>query len=112
MHLKIHQTTRYSFAAPVRYGLQQLRTTPKTSFQQQVLSWETRIEGGKGELVFQDQFNNIVELVSFDRDTTELSIISDGEVQIEDSAGILGPHRRDARALSTLVSLSYRGVGR
>lgn len=96
MRLKILHSTRYRFDHPVRYGLQQLRKTPKTSHQQWVLSWATRIDGGKRELVFEDHHNNVVELISFDRDATELVVTSEGEVELNDTHGIVGRHRGPA----------------
>lgn len=92
MRLKISHTTRYDFDSPVRYGLQQVRKTPKSTYQQTVLSWTTQVEGGRKELSFEDHHNNTVELVSFDRDVTALTIVSSGEISIEDSHGVLGRH--------------------
>jgi transglutaminase-like putative cysteine protease len=93
MRLHIRHTTRYQFQEPVRYGLQQLRKTPKSNPQQTVLSWTTRIEGGTKELSFQDHHTNLVELISFDLQTTDLVLISEGEVEVQDTKGVLGPHR-------------------
>ncbi|WP_439121581.1 transglutaminase family protein [Marivita sp.] len=92
MRLKIEHTTVYRFEEPVIYGLQQLRKTPKSSYNQSVVSWETRIEGGRKEVAFEDQHHNTTELISFDPNTTELSVTSEGEVDIVDNAGVLGPH--------------------
>ncbi|MBV2358599.1 transglutaminase family protein [Thalassococcus sp. CAU 1522] len=96
MHLHIRHTTRYRFDAPVRYGLQQLRKTPKTGPQQQVREWETRIAGGRKELTFTDHHRNITELIGFDPDTTELSITCEGRVEMTDTNGLAGPHRGPA----------------
>jgi transglutaminase-like putative cysteine protease len=92
MRLKISHTTRYDFDAPVSYGLQPLRGTPKSTRGQTVLSWETRIEGGAVELQFDDYHRNHVQLVGFDSETTALSILSEGEVELAETHGIVGPH--------------------
>lgn len=92
MRLKIHHTTRYVFDTPVTYGLQQLRKTPKTNTQQQVISWETEIAGGRKELSFEDHHRNTVELISFDKAATELELHSIGEVELTDTHGVVGPH--------------------
>lgn len=92
MRLKIEHTTLYRFDTPVLYGLQQLRKTPKSSYNQSVISWETRIEGGRKELSFEDHHHNTTELISFDAHITEMSVISAGEVEVSDTAGVLGPH--------------------
>lgn len=92
MQLNISHTTRYAFPEPVPYGLQQLRTTPKNGHQQKVLAWDTRIEGGKRELGFEDHHHNVVELISFEGGVSELTVTCSGTVAIEDSHGVLGPH--------------------
>jgi len=96
MQLTIRHATQYRFGAPVRSGLQQLRKTPKSSPQQRILRWQTRVEHGFKELGFEDHHNNFVELISFERGTTELSVISDGEVELSDTGGVVGPHRGPA----------------
>lgn len=92
MKLKIHHSTRYRFETPVTYGLQQVRKTPKSTHQQTVLDWSTRVIGGKKELTFEDHHNNTTELISFERGTTELEVISDGHVTLTDTHGIVGRH--------------------
>lgn len=92
MRLKIRHETRYSFEDPVTYGLQQLRKTPKSGHQQKVLNWVTKVENGKKELEFEDHHHNAVDLISFDRDATQVTVTSEGEVEITDSAGVVGPH--------------------
>ncbi len=92
MRLKIEHTTMYRFDTPVIYGLQQLRKTPKTSYNQSVVHWQTQITGGRKEVTFEDHHHNTTELISFDPEVTELSVSSSGEVEITDNAGVLGPH--------------------
>ena len=96
MRLSIEHTTIYRFDAPVIYGLQQLRKTPKSTYNQKVIQWDTRIEGGRKEVAFEDHHHNTTELISFAPGATELSLTSEGEVEIEDNAGILGPHHGHA----------------
>ncbi|MGR3496360.1 transglutaminase family protein [Citreimonas sp.] len=96
MRLSIKHSTRYRFDTPSTYGLQQLRKTPKSGHGQHVLDWITRIEGGIRELTFDDHHNNVVELISFDRGTTELEVVSEGLVMIEDTTGVVGQHRGPA----------------
>ncbi|MEM9552210.1 MAG: transglutaminase family protein, partial [Pseudomonadota bacterium] len=49
--------------------------------------------GGRKELSYEDHNNNVVELISFDRDSTELIVESQGEVSLEETHGIVGRHR-------------------
>lgn len=92
MRLKIAHETRYSFSEPVRYGLNQLRKTPKSYRNQSVLRWETSVVGGKKELQYEDHHRNTVELMSMEPGGLELTLRSEGEVEVEDSAGVVGPH--------------------
>ena len=92
MRLIVRHPAHYRCDSPVGYGLQQLRKTPKSSHQQQVVMWKTLIEGGQKELAFDDHHNNVVELISFERDATELVIRSEGEIEIDETHGVVGPH--------------------
>lgn len=96
MRLKISHTTRYRFTDPVQFALQQVRKTPKTAHQQQVIWWRTTVKGGRKELAYEDHHLNVVELINFDRDTTELELTSEGEVELTASDGIVGRHRGPA----------------
>ena len=102
MRLRIKHTTRYRFSEPVTYGLQQLRKTPKSGHQQNVLDWSTTVENGRKEVTFEDNHNNVVELISIDRDATEVTVVSEGEVSVEDNGGVVGRHpgRRRSGSMS------------
>lgn len=90
MSLKISHATHYMFDAPVPYGLQKLRMTPKSRAGQQVLFWDISIEGGRRELTYLDHHNNQVDLVSALPGTREIRIVASGEVETADNAGIVG----------------------
>ncbi|RIJ14349.1 transglutaminase family protein [Henriciella mobilis] len=92
MRLKIAHQTRYQFAEPVSYALQQLRLTPKTRRGQEVVSWRIELEGGKEEVAFIDQFNNSTQLISIEEGARELVFRAVGEVETHDQAGIVGEH--------------------
>lgn len=92
MTLRIRHVTRYAYDAPAPFGLQRLRKTPKSHRHQRVLAWRTEVQGGRKELSFEDHHRNTVELVSFEPDTTEVTLISEGEVAIADNHGVVGPH--------------------
>ena len=93
MLLKISHQTSYHYDQPIRIGLFQLRLHPKSGRGQEVRSWSTRIEGGKREVTFADQFHNQVDLVSADANTSEVVVTCEGEVEVTDSSGVFGPHR-------------------
>ena len=92
MRLRIHHVTHYRFDRGVQRGLQQIRKRPKSSHGQSVLNWRTDVTGGKRELSFDDHHNNRVELLSFERDTQEIVITSEGEVEVTEQSGVVGPH--------------------
>lgn len=96
MRLIIRHTTRYSFDETVPYGLQQVRETPKSSGSQDVIRWSTTISGGQKELSYEDHHGNIVELISFEKDVSEVVIRSEGEVEVHDTNGVYGSEKSAA----------------
>ncbi|MGI9317025.1 MAG: transglutaminase family protein [bacterium] len=92
MRLKISHQTSYHYDEPVHYALQQLRLTPKSNASQKIISWTTSVDGGREELEFTDHNNNHVVLISFEEDCRSVNIMSEGEVETEDTAGIIGKH--------------------
>jgi len=93
MRLKINHTTSYHYDAPVDYGLQQVRLTPKDQEGQKILHWEIVIEGGHKELRFTDHHANHVDLISIDPGGEQIVIRVKGEIETGDTAGIIGQHR-------------------
>ena len=96
MLLTIRHVTRYRFDTPVVYGLQQVRKTPKSSGQQKVLDWSTTVEGGQLEARFEDHHHNVVDLLGLARGASDVAVISEGTVEVEDTHGIVGRHRGPA----------------
>lgn len=96
MRLTINHLTRYSFDAPVSFALQQVRKTPKSGHGQQIVSWSTKATGGRKELFFTDHHNNLTELISFDKETRSVELLSEGVVEIDNTSGIVGRHRGPA----------------
>lgn len=92
MRLKISHVTHYRYEAPVRYGLQQLRLTPKSRAGQTIHDWHTAVDGGQIELSFDDQHNNHVDLVSFSPGEQQIRVHCEGEVDTVDRSGVVGDH--------------------
>lgn len=92
MRLHVDHVTTYRYDAPVKYGLQQLRLTPKPCTGQHIIDWDISVEGGKKELSFADQFGNHVDLISTQAGAEEIVIRSSGEVETSATGGVLGPH--------------------
>ena len=92
MILKIHHSTRYTYDHPVPYALQQVRVTPQTKNTQKVHDWKISIQGGDKMLSFHDHHENIVNLISCEENTTEVTVCCDGIVEVQDAHGISGEH--------------------
>jgi transglutaminase-like putative cysteine protease len=92
MLLKISHKTLYTFDAPIPYGLQKLRVTPKSRAGQRVVNWQTDIIGGQIELSYSDHHNNQVDLVNAKPGTREIEITAHGEVETSDTHGVIGSH--------------------
>ncbi|SIO14280.1 Transglutaminase-like enzyme, putative cysteine protease [Parasphingorhabdus marina DSM 22363] len=93
MQLRVRHLTTYNYDAPVGYGLQQVRLTPKSRPGQQILEWDMSVEGGKKELQFSDQHANQVDLISIVPDGHEVVIRCEGLVDVDATDGIVGQHR-------------------
>jgi len=92
MRLSVNHSTSYDYDAPVEYGLQQVRLTPKKREGQKIIHWEISVAGGHKELHFTDHHANDVDLISIDPGGEQLVIHTRGEVETSDTAGIVGPH--------------------
>lgn len=93
MLLKIIHRTSYTYDGPAPYALQQLRLEPQSGASQTVKSWTVETEGAKEELSFNDHNDNKVSLISFEGSGSEVHIVCTGEVETEDSAGVIGKHK-------------------
>lgn len=93
MRLKINHTTTYKYDAPVDYGLQQVRLTPKERAGQQTIYWDLTVEGGKKELAFTDQHSNHVDLISISPGDDQIIIHCKGEIEVSETTGVVGQHK-------------------
>lgn len=93
MRLTVNHTTTYKYDAPVDYGLQQVRLTPKERAGQKTIQWDLTVEGGQKELVFTDQHSNYVDLVSIDPGGDQITIHCNGEIEVSETTGVLGQHQ-------------------
>lgn len=92
MRLSIRHTTRYRFAEPVSHGTQRLRLTPKETQGQKIVNWSMDLQGANEELHYDDQNFNHVALVSVFEGAREVVVACEGQVDTEDSAGVIGQH--------------------
>lgn len=90
MKLKITHETKYTYDAPVSYGLQQVRLTPNSNPHQTVHNWNVDVDGGSVELSFQDEYNNTSLLVLAEPGATQVNVTVSGEVETHNSDGVFG----------------------
>lgn len=92
MRLSVEHLSHYTFDAPLQYGLQRLRLTPKSRAGQTILRWSIEVDGGAVEARFDDQHNNHVMLISLAEGVGEIKVRAEGEVETADSGGVIGRH--------------------
>jgi transglutaminase-like putative cysteine protease len=90
--LQVRHETVYAYEDPVPWGLLQLRLTPRSHRSQRVLTWNLHLEGAREEAAFEDQHRNAARLVSMEPGASRLSVTVEGEVEVTDTAGVIGPH--------------------
>lgn len=93
MRLNIVHKSEYFYDSPVQYGLQRLRQTPKSRPGQTVSHWKVELEGAQEEVTYRDQYNNHVELISIIPGSERITITASGEVDTEETSGVVGPPR-------------------
>lgn len=92
MRLRVRHVTRYAYDAPVPYGLQQLRLTPRSGTLQDVLRWELHTDDAAELLGYRDHNGDAVRLVAVEG-AREIVLTAEGEVETaEGRAGVLGGH--------------------
>ncbi len=86
MKIRIRHETLYTSAEPARRAVQYLRLTPRTDRCQRVLSWT--VSGPTSLVPWIDGFGNRAHVAS-QANHTELRILVEGEVETQDTSGML-----------------------
>jgi transglutaminase-like putative cysteine protease len=89
MRLRIRHATQYSYDGPPGYIVQRLHLEPSEFASQRLLSWSITAPGMEGALRYVDGYGNKVHLLTSVPDTAQVQIVSEGEVETEDSAGVV-----------------------
>ena len=79
MQLIIKHTTRYEYAEPLLYSIQQLKLTPQDGFGQRVKQWSIQMNGQPHQHV--DTYGNIVHTLVVDKNLSEINVTAKGEVE-------------------------------
>ncbi len=93
MLINISHESQYDYDAPVPFGLQQLRLTPRSIAGQEVRHWSTTIEGAKTEVEYLDHHLNQVQLISFISGGSTIKVTNAGTVETSDSSGVFADAR-------------------
>jgi len=89
MRIRIDYVTRYAYARPARFIIQNLRLTPRSTEAQQVREWRVETDVDTRLSRTEDAFGNIVHNLYTERPTKALTIRVTGEVVTQDTGGVL-----------------------
>ncbi|MGI9402818.1 MAG: transglutaminase family protein [Rhizobiaceae bacterium] len=90
MRIVINHRTTYSYDQPMRYGLQELRLTPRDTQRQKILEWKIDAPGMEQALEFSDAWGNTVHLVNQMDERGQSTISVSGVVETMKTDGIVG----------------------
>lgn len=89
MHLTIRHETRYGYAPPARSALQLLRMTPRSYDGQHVRAWRINSDHDCCLRASEDALGNVTHAFDVEGPISSLSITVEGEVETQDTAGIV-----------------------
>jgi transglutaminase-like putative cysteine protease len=89
MRLKVYHATRYDYDSLPSHVVQRLHLEPVDFAGQRTVNWTITVPGSKDALRYQDGFGNWVHLVTFSPDNASVAIIAEGEVETEDTVGVV-----------------------
>jgi transglutaminase-like putative cysteine protease len=89
MRIRISHETSYRYDAPTHGVIQTLRLTPRNHDGQFVADWRIDVSEDCRLDVHEDAFGNITHTFSADGPFGELSVHVEGEVDVQDTAGIV-----------------------
>ena len=89
MRIRISHETRYHYDAPAAGVIQTLRLTPRNHEGQYVAHWRLDVSEDARLDVHEDAFGNITHTFSADGPFDDLALHVEGEVDVQDTAGIV-----------------------
>lgn len=90
MRIRISHETTYRYAAPPTSVIQILRLTPRNHEGQYVVRWHIDVSANCRLHEHEDAFGNIAHVFTADGPFTELKVLVDGEVETQDTHGVIG----------------------
>ena len=89
MRIRIHHETAYTYEHPAQSVLQILRLTPRDHDGQYVRRWRIDLDHGGTLRAREDSFGNVIHVLSADGSFAAFSLTVNGEVETQDTAGIV-----------------------
>src|SRR3954447_4388561 len=89
MRIRISHETRYHYAAPISGVIQTLRLTPRNHDGHYVVRWRIDVTEDCRLNEHEDAFGNITHSFTADGPFTELGVQVEGEIEVQDTAGIV-----------------------
>ena len=89
MRIRISHETRYNYAAPISGVIQTLRLTPRNHDGHYVVRWRIDVTEDCRLSEQEDAFGNITHTFTADGPFTELGVQVEGEIEVQDTAGIV-----------------------
>ena len=92
MKTLVKHKTVFDFEAIPKTVVQRLHLAPRSSLNQNVISWQIEIDGGKLVMDSFDYHGNKLHLCVNDPDVKNMEITCIGEIDVNDNNGIFGAH--------------------
>lgn len=89
MRIRIKHRTAYAYDRPVHSIIELLRMTPRDHEGQRVRRWRIDLDHDGRLVETEDAFGNAVHILSLHRPLDSLAITVDGEVETDDTAGVI-----------------------
>ncbi|HVO03441.1 MAG TPA: transglutaminase family protein [Candidatus Cybelea sp.] len=89
MRISIHHQTSYNYDRPAQSVIQILRLTPRDHDGQYVRRWRIDLDHGGVLRAREDAFGNVIHVLSATGQFAAFSLAVDGEVETQDTAGIV-----------------------
>lgn len=89
MRIHVRHETLYRYDAPAKSAIQLLRLTPRNHDSQYVVRWRVDVSEDCRLDAREDAFGNVTHTFSLDGPISELRIGVDGEIETQDTAGVV-----------------------
>lgn len=89
MRINVSHETRYRYEVPLTRVIQALRVTPRSHDGQDIVNWRIEISRDCKLDAQEDAFGNIMHTFSADGPLSELSVTVTGEVETQDTSGVV-----------------------